>query len=147
MDCRFEAAWNGNNEKIKELTLATWGLQGERKPLQVTVQDEKGFTPFSIAMFRRHFDTASLVLGIANAQFKEPENSNTRRRYEIAEGSDYDSEDDGSDDDGSEGLNLSSQVIDEEYTYDNVASLQDSVGSNISGKNRRPMFDRHCGSV
>lgn len=102
----------------------------------MTVRDEKGFTPFAIAMYRRHFDSARLILGIADAQFKEPDN--TRRRYEIAgdseDDSEYGSEDDGSGDDDGDSLNILSRVVDETYTYDNVANLQDSVGSNVSGK-------------
>ncbi|KAL8827871.1 MAG: hypothetical protein Q9170_006840 [Blastenia crenularia] len=127
----FEAAWEGNDDKVKELTLASWGPKGDKKPLHVTTQDEKGFTPFAIAMCRRHFDTARLILGIADAQFKEPDHSNTKRRYEIAGGSDDDSEAGISADDDSDDLRLSSQVVDETYTYDNIATLQDSVGSNV----------------
>ncbi|KAL9594575.1 MAG: hypothetical protein Q9219_006959 [cf. Caloplaca sp. 3 TL-2023] len=132
----FEAAWEGRDEKIKELTLANWGPDSDKKPLRVAVQDEKGFTPFAIATYRRHFGTARLLLQVADAQFKEPNESNTKRRYELAGGSDdYDSEN--SDDTASEGgdsddLNISSKVVDETYTYDNVAALQDSVGSKIS---------------
>lgn len=117
--------------------MGNWGPDKERKPLQVAVQDEKGFTPFALATYRRHFQTAKLILGIADAQFKESDKGKSQRRYEIAADSVHESDDsevDGSDEDGSHGLEISSRLVDETYTYDNVAELQDSVGSKISGK-------------
>ncbi|KAL8726219.1 MAG: hypothetical protein Q9166_006844 [cf. Caloplaca sp. 2 TL-2023] len=127
----FEAAWEGNSDKIKSLTLAQWGPDNKMKPLQVSNTDAKGFTPFAIATYRRHFDTARTTLGIANAQFKEPEeNDLSRRRYTIASENEYpDSEDSDSDN-----LDITYDVVDETYTYDNVAALQESVGSTTSGK-------------
>ncbi|KAL8811822.1 MAG: hypothetical protein Q9200_001494 [Gallowayella weberi] len=125
----FEAAWDGNSDKIKALTLAHWGPENKMKPLQVSNQDAKGFTPFAIATYRRHFETAKLILGIANAQFKEDDgNDLSRRRYTIANDGEYsDSENSDSDD-----LDITYDVVDETYTYDNVAALQQSVGSTTS---------------
>ncbi|KAL8650578.1 MAG: hypothetical protein Q9210_003740 [Variospora velana] len=131
----FQAAWEGDNVRIRELTLAEWGPQKDRKPLHVAIQDHGGFTPFAIAMIRHHLETAKLLVGIANAQFKGSDDSRSQRRYEIAGGSDYDShnsEEDSSEEDGSEDLDISSRVVDETYTYDNIADLQNSVGSQVS---------------
>ncbi|KAL8780967.1 MAG: hypothetical protein Q9213_006218 [Squamulea squamosa] len=125
----FEAAWEGNNEKIKALTMAHWGPDKQMKPLQVSNADTKGFTPFSIAVYRRHFDTAKIILGIANAQFKEPEDNDfSRRRYTIASDNGYSD----SDDSDSDNLDIAYDVVDETYTYDNIAALQESVGSTKS---------------
>lgn len=134
---RFQAAWEGDNEKIKELTLAKWGPESDRKPLHVATQDGRGFTPFAIATVRRHLETAKMLLGIANAQFKDPDSSKNKRRYEISGANDYDDDDsdgDSSEDDSSDGLDISSNVVDDTYTYDNVAELQESVGSKVSGE-------------
>ncbi|KAL8970120.1 MAG: hypothetical protein Q9197_003977 [Variospora fuerteventurae] len=131
----FRAAWEGDNEKIRELTLAEWGPQKDRKPLHVATQDYGGFTPFAIAMIRHHLETAKLLVGIANAQFKESDGSKSQRRYEIAGGSDYDnynSEEDNSEEENSEDLNICSRVVDQTYTYDNIVDLQNSVGSQVS---------------
>lgn len=49
-DHRFEAAWEGDIEKIKALTIVHWGPDGKMKPLQVSNRDERGFTPFAIAL-------------------------------------------------------------------------------------------------
>ncbi|KAL8715453.1 MAG: hypothetical protein Q9220_000787 [cf. Caloplaca sp. 1 TL-2023] len=125
----FEAAWEGDNDQIKKLTLAHWGPDEKMKPLQVTISDSKGFTPFVLAVYRRHYETAKLLLGITNAQFKEPEDK-ARRRYKIASENEYSASED--DDDDSEHLDLSFDVVDETYTYDNIAELQDSIGSKIS---------------
>ncbi len=106
----------------------------------MAVQDEKGFTPFALATYRRHFQTARLILGIADAQFKESDKSKSQRRYEIAADSVQESDDSEdskgyiSEEDDSDGLEISSRVVDETYTYENVAELQDSVGSKKSGK-------------
>ncbi|KAL8950980.1 MAG: hypothetical protein Q9222_003014 [Ikaeria aurantiellina] len=123
----FEAAWEGDNENIKKLTLAHWGPDKKMKPLQATISDSKGFTPFALAVYRRHFQTAKLLLGIANAQFKEPDD-NARRRYTIASEDEYSE----SEDDDDEHLDLSYNVVDETYTYDNIAELQDSISSKTS---------------
>ncbi|KAL9581294.1 MAG: hypothetical protein Q9212_003986, partial [Teloschistes hypoglaucus] len=126
----FEAAWSGKNDKIKELTLAKWGPDGKHKPLQASVQDSMGFTAFAIAMYRRRFETAKLLLGIVDAQFLEPDKEKAKRRYLMRqEDSEYD---ESTDEDSDEGLDISSEVVDDTYTYDNVAALQDTVGSSVS---------------
>ena len=95
----------------------------------VAVQDSKGFTPFAIAMYRRHFDVARAILQIANVQFKGSDEGFRRRRYTVADGgSDYDFEGD------EDELRISSQIVDETFTFDNVAALKQSVGSQVSGK-------------
>lgn len=106
----------------------------------MATQDEKGFTIFVIATFRGHFETARLILSIADAQFKGWDNTKVQRRYEIAgtmnddsEGEE-DEEDDSSADGNSDNLDISSRVIDDTYTYDNIAELQDAVDSKVSGK-------------
>lgn len=126
---RFEAAWEGSTAQIKRLTLANWGPEEKNNPLMVTTQDSKGFTPFAIAIYRRHFEVAKMILEIANVQFKDSDDGSTRRRYTMADNySDADSgEEDGD-------LGISSQVVDETYTLDNIAALKQSVGSKVSGK-------------
>ncbi|KAL8731242.1 MAG: hypothetical protein Q9181_004356 [Wetmoreana brouardii] len=124
----FEAAWEGKNDKIKELTLAKWGPESRNKPLQVSTQDSEGFTPFAIAMYRRHFESAKLLLRIADVQFKEPDKR--KQRYVIGSEDEYD--DSADEDSDSDVLDIASEVVDDVYTYDNVTALQDSVGSSVS---------------
>ncbi|KAL8671283.1 MAG: hypothetical protein Q9168_004223 [Polycauliona sp. 1 TL-2023] len=127
----FEAAWEGDIEQIKALTLAPWGPDLKMKPLHVSTADAKGFTPFAIALYRRHFATAKTIIGIANAQFKDPEDDNhSQRRYAIAS----EDESSNSDDSDSDNLDITYEIVDNTYSYDNVAALQESVGSRISEK-------------
>lgn len=93
----------------------------------VSVQDLKGFTPFTIAIYRRHFEVAETILEIANVQYKGSDDETRRRRYTIA---DNDSEVYDSDED--DALGISSRVVDETYTFDNIAVLKQSVGSQVS---------------
>ena len=95
----------------------------------MTTRDSKGFTPFHIALYRRHYGAAKVLLEIANAQFKDPEGNTSRRRYTVAEtDSDYSSDTDEDD------LGISSQLVDETFTIDNIAALRQTVGSRWSGK-------------
>lgn len=125
----FEAAWSGDIDEVKQLTLANWGPEKDNTPLMVTVQDSKGFTPFVIAMYRRHLGLARTILEIANAQFKGSDEDTPRRRYTLAE-----AESDDSCDSDEDELGLSSQIVDETFTIDNIAALGQSVGSKVSGK-------------
>lgn len=95
----------------------------------ITVRDSKGFTPFALAMYRRHFEVAKALLGIASVQFKAPDEDSPRRRYAMAEeGSDYSSESDEDD------LGISSRIMDETFAFDNIAALkQQPLGSKVSG--------------
>ena len=125
----FEAAWIGDVPKIKELTLTSWGSDQKQNPLSVATQDSRGFTPLAIAIYRRHFDVAKILLEIADFQYRAPEKDPELRRYRInEEDSDVDSEA------GDNDIAISSEVVDETYTIDNIASLQQSVGSKSSGR-------------
>ncbi len=123
---------------IKQLALANWGPGLDKSPLMVTVQDSKGFTPFALAMYQRHFEAAKLLLEISNAQFKGSDEDLPRRHYTMAEeGSDYSSSDEGD-------LKISSQIMDETFTFDNIAALRQSVGSKVSGKLDVVSLARKC---
>ena len=125
---RFEAAWQGNLDKIKELTLANWGPD-LNDPLHVATQDSHGFTPFALALYRRHFDVAKHIVEIANLQYKDAK-EDKRKRYTIKTG--YSDDEDEFPEDN-EDYEISSEVIDETYTFENVAALRKSAGSKISG--------------
>lgn len=124
----FQAAWDGDLATIKELTLGPWGPDKQYAPLHVTTVDGKGFSSFAIAVYRQHPAAAKVILEIANAQFRGTEEG-PKKRYAIAdEDSEYDSEDADSDD-----LGLSAEIVDDNYTVDNVAELKKSVASKVSG--------------
>ena len=73
------------------------GSGQKHNPLSVPTQDKKGFTPFVIAVYRRHLDLARTVLDIADAQH-ELKKDNLNRQYTIADSEGEDISDDASDD-------------------------------------------------
>ena len=105
----------------------------------MTNRDSKGFTPFHIAVYRRHYGAAKVLLEIANAQFKDPDENTSGRRYTIAEAnSGYSSDTD------EDGLGISSQLVDETFTIENIAALRQTVGSRWSGKSSVCSWPRKC---
>ncbi|KAH8995819.1 hypothetical protein EDB86DRAFT_3243523 [Lactarius hatsudake] len=79
-DGLYEACWKGDNASIRELCLPRQVAEGE-EPIQIVVQTTApsdsvgsliGWTPFLVALHRRHWGTARLVLAIAIAQYQPP---------------------------------------------------------------------------
>ena len=84
----FEACWTGDNKTIEELCLPSSRTDTSPTPLQITVQSEQynlsgdfayrqdmdgTYTPFGAAVTARKWSTAKLILGIAAAQYKKPD--------------------------------------------------------------------------
>ncbi|KAF8260330.1 hypothetical protein EI94DRAFT_1780506 [Lactarius quietus] len=73
----YEACWNGDNASIQELCLPKQVAEG-KEPIQIVVQTTTatapyhylGWTPLTVAVHRRHWNTARLVLAIATAQYQ-----------------------------------------------------------------------------
>ncbi|KAL3462436.1 hypothetical protein BJX64DRAFT_140139 [Aspergillus heterothallicus] len=125
----FEAAWSGDIESIKSLTLSTWGPNKDFTPLEIGATDYHRFSPFSIAVLRGHLSTAKAILTIATAQYKN-DNQQKKTRYRMTEY--QDSDDDSYDSDAdSEEIRLESHVIDTEFTVENVGEVKKQVESNI----------------
>lgn len=94
----YEACWTGDNASIQELCLPKDIKEGT-EPIQISVQTTClhdsfafltgmltnilqvdlsntsiiGWTPLLVALYRRHWETARLVLTIATAQYQPPE--------------------------------------------------------------------------
>ncbi|KAF8265333.1 hypothetical protein EI94DRAFT_356458 [Lactarius quietus] len=78
----YEACWTGDNASIRELCLPKH-LEEGKEPIQIVVQTTNacnsfqvappGWTPFFVALHRRHWDTARLILAIAKAQYQPPD--------------------------------------------------------------------------
>lgn len=77
----FDAAWAGNNEKIEELCLPKEKTPVSQSILQVSVKAQfgtgdhygAGITPLLIAALAGHWETSRLILAIAAAQYKKPD--------------------------------------------------------------------------
>ncbi|KKY16671.1 putative ankyrin repeat protein [Phaeomoniella chlamydospora] len=137
----FEAAWEGDGETVKYLTMGPWKLEQDRavcdkassdetmqSPLQVAVQDDRGFSPFSLALFRRHFTLARLIFEIAIAQY-QPNDDDARYRYSLQpldEGDDYPSDEDDED------VNIYSGLANGIFTVEDVGALGKAVQSKTS---------------
>ncbi|OJJ49761.1 hypothetical protein ASPZODRAFT_1024550 [Penicilliopsis zonata CBS 506.65] len=122
----FEAAWCGDLDTIKTLTLGpnVHHTKDKRQLLEIGITDSRYFSPFSIAVVRGHLDVAKAILVIANAQYKPPENKKISK-YD-AYVSDY--EDESEDDE----LNINQQTISDKFTIDNIGEIKAHVESNIS---------------
>ncbi|KAI9925755.1 hypothetical protein MW887_005561 [Aspergillus wentii] len=114
----YEAAWNGDLDTIKSLTLGLWafGPKKDNSPLQINVQDSCGSSPFSIALLRGHQGVARGIIDIAKSQYKPKEAR--EKRYKMEEGSDDESEDD---------VNVIGEDVDDEFTVDNIGEVDTEV--------------------
>ncbi|KAL5531740.1 hypothetical protein ACEPAG_4617 [Sanghuangporus baumii] len=109
-DTLYEACWTGDNARIQELCLPRRSNKSDKPPLRITVMTEEerskdGYTPLSVAIIARKWDTARVILSIAEAQYK-PKDEITNKQINIGdivvdvdEGSDYHSTICGSDED------------------------------------------------
>ncbi|KAK0733485.1 hypothetical protein B0T26DRAFT_669889 [Lasiosphaeria miniovina] len=125
----FEAAWAGDLERIKTFTLTTWDEYKIEAPLKIAVysQNQGSHTPFSLAFFRGHLNVAKAILEITQAQYSPDEKRKTRLRME---------QDDDCGDDESVGSNdseprLYSEIVDNEFTIENVGQVSMKVKSDV----------------
>ncbi|KAL9113514.1 MAG: hypothetical protein Q9227_002251 [Pyrenula ochraceoflavens] len=121
----FEAAWEGDIQTIKSLTLSS--PKQLKKPLQITVRDLRGFSPFSIAILRNHKACAKAIADIATVQYK-PEEKADRIRYRF-QPADNDDENSSSNEDGVE---IYKELVDEDFTVTDIGALANEVKSSVS---------------
>ncbi|KAK4105306.1 ankyrin [Parathielavia hyrcaniae] len=129
----FNAAWTGDLETIKKLTLTSWDDAKEEAPLKIAVH-EHGNNPFSLAFSRGHFHVAKAVLEIAQAQYAPEEKPKARYRMQAAdEESEYSDDDSDCSDDGSvqsdSGPRIYREILGGQYTIDNVGQVSMKVNS------------------
>lgn len=119
---RFEAAWIGDLDKIKALTLASWDPDNNEPPLLVAVQDPNT-TPFLLAYFRGHHDMAKAILEIAQAQYTVKEEPSRLYRMQddaMIEGVDNESEPD-----------IYGEIVDQPSTIEDVGQVSMQVKSHV----------------
>ncbi|KAJ5371091.1 uncharacterized protein N7496_007183 [Penicillium cataractarum] len=122
----FEAAWNGNLDTIKSLTLCMWGPAKDQLPLRMSQVDASGLTCLHILILRGHLRVAKAILQILRVQYKVKE-PKARRHFEMDLDSDGESDD--------EGLNIVGHIVDEQFTYENVGEVASQVESEVSPRN------------
>lgn len=124
----FEAAWCGDLDKIKALTLVSWDPENNEPPLQIAVNDRSN-SPFSLAYMRGHLDVAKAILEIAQAQYVPEDKPVTRYRMQTSEEEDEEDEDDSMDDDDEP--RIQGEIVDEQFTIDNIGQVSMQVKSRI----------------
>ncbi|KAI1269144.1 ankyrin repeat protein [Xylariaceae sp. FL1019] len=124
----FEAAWSGDLDKIRSLTLASWDSEGQEPPLNVTVNDRKDSTAFSLAFLKGHFDVAEAILEIAQAQWAPREDE--KAVFKIKEHDDDEKEAD-SDSDGGSDVQVYKEIINDKFTIDNIGQVSMQVKNHI----------------
>ncbi|CAG7956753.1 unnamed protein product [Penicillium nalgiovense] len=125
----FEAAWNGDIDTIKTLTLGMWGSLNDQAPLEIAVTDKQGLSALSISIMRGHFAVAKAIIKILHVQYKVKE-PRGRKRFEIdVDGCSDDSDD--SDEENDE-LKIVSDIVDDTFTHENIGEVSSQVESNTS---------------
>lgn len=126
----FEAAWIGDLEAIKSLTLAPWGPDEKEPPLKLAVTDLARNSPFSLAFLKGHFDTAKAILEIAQAQWSPTEEE--KARFRLAKPKDeeesYEESDAGDSDSEPE---IYKEIINDRFTIDNIGQVSMQVKSTV----------------
>ncbi|KZL88206.1 ankyrin repeat protein [Colletotrichum incanum] len=130
----FEAAWSGDVEKIKSLTLQAWGKDQEEPPLKISVNDSKDNTPFSLAYLRGHHDVASAILEITMAQYAPEDQEATRYKLDTGHSDDDDDEDDETYESGADSTDdpkIISEIVDKKFTIENIGQVSMQVKSTV----------------
>ncbi|TVY75886.1 Uncharacterized protein LSUE1_G007435 [Lachnellula suecica] len=123
----FGAAWSGDLETIKAMTLAPWGEEDSLNPaLKVAVQDSNGFSPFSVAMLSGHHDVAKKIIEICVAQYHKDDNKTYRERWNLRTS---DSDDDSDDDEDLPPI--FSELVSDTFTVDNLGEISNVVKSDV----------------
>ena len=120
----FQACWDADLSTIKELTLAIW--DEDQSPLKIAVTDSLNFSPFSIAVLRKHFDVAKAVLEVAHAQYAPEEKLGAKHTLQAVDEDQSDAE--GSEDD----FEIYAEIIDDRFTVENIGEVQNQVKSNVT---------------
>ncbi|KAI3549731.1 hypothetical protein CABS01_12565 [Colletotrichum abscissum] len=125
----FEAAWAGDLEKIKSLTLQAWGKDQAEPPLKMAVNDSKDNTPFSLAYLRGHHDVAHAILEIVMAQYAPEDRDAMRYKLDTGGPEDKDDEDYESDAASNDDPKIISEIVDKKFTIENIGQVSMQVKS------------------
>ncbi|KZV73630.1 ankyrin [Peniophora sp. CONT] len=127
-DTLYEAIWTGDNKGIQQLCVT------DEEPIQIAVMatnahphgdiwpGRQGYTPLMVAIERKHWDTAKLILSIAAAQHKKPDEEAS---YNANEGlSDDDSE--------SESMDIDEESEPEPISFTDIAARPSLIQCRVS---------------
>lgn len=120
----FKAIWRGAPEDaslVKELALGPTGEGKSKLPaLRISVADHQGYTTLWLALYRRNWDMARLIVAIVNEQYEPPNKSSKEKRY-VLECSSQTPNDE-----------IKMDVFTTEFTIENIGAKRDLVKSSFS---------------
>lgn len=130
----MEAAWAGDLDRIKELTLQAWGEEKDQAPLKIVITDNTYNSPFSLAFLHGRYDVARAILEIVKAQWSAPDKDEVRYRMKQEQRDDdeecYSDEDDSEESDSEP--QIVSQVVDKNFTIDDLGQVSMQVKSHTT---------------
>lgn len=120
----FEAIWRGAPEDaslVKELALGPTGEGKSKLPaLRISVADHQGYTTLWLALYRRNWDMARLIVAIVNEQYEPPNKSSKEKRY-VLECSSQTPNDE-----------ITMDTFTTEFTIENIGAKRDLVKCSLS---------------
>ncbi|KAK2799263.1 hypothetical protein FQN50_008539 [Emmonsiellopsis sp. PD_5] len=120
----FQAAWEGDIQKVKLLTAEKKASSKSHSSLQLTAADKvRSLDPFAIAVVRGHYDLARTILrDVENQQVQKDAKKQGRKVYQVVVDNDIESDagSEGETDTDSEGVGVRFDVVDEQQTIDDV---------------------------
>ncbi|PGH35322.1 hypothetical protein GX50_01786 [[Emmonsia] crescens] len=122
----FQAAWDGDIRKVKQLSTESNTRKNSRSALLLTaVNKERRVDIFTIAVARGHLELAKDILQVVEAHQPEPYTEKSSRKvYEVVVDSDSDASSYESDSEAAgsdnEGVRVRFDVIDDQQTIDDV---------------------------
>jgi ankyrin repeat protein len=130
----FQAAWDGELDTIKSLTLAPWGPENDKTPLKVAVTDGLDQSPLTLAILRGHFGIARGIVEIAYAQYA-PNEKKEKARYRVGFVGDEENYDEDMDAASNvfdtNAFQVRKEVVNDVFTFD-IGEAAASVKSKIS---------------
>ncbi|KAK0126771.1 hypothetical protein ONS95_008352 [Cadophora gregata] len=131
----FDAAWDNDLDTLKAMTLAPWTwVEGSplEGPLKIAISDGNGFSPFSIAVLRGHYDLARKIVEISMAQYHKDDGISSRKRWTMRnDDSDDEYDSDDSYEDDHEHLPIYAELVSDKFTVDNLGEVSNIVKSNV----------------
>ncbi|CAH0046774.1 unnamed protein product [Clonostachys solani] len=123
---RMEAAWAGDVERLRALTLHPLGPNKDQAPLKISVLDSQSNNAFSLAFLRGHFEAAKVVLEIVKSQWAPQEQP--KMQYKMREDAEDDEEDDEMSEDENE-LQIVGEKANGKTTIDDIGVVSMVVTS------------------
>ncbi|CAI6095948.1 unnamed protein product [Clonostachys chloroleuca] len=128
----FEAAWKGDANTVKSLTLHERddGEEGKLPPLLISTTDSWGLNVFTIAVVKNNLTLAQIILDITAAQYV-PEGSQKapKRRFRIRGAEDASDYDEDEEQYGGNDILLTSELVDDDFTIEDLGALSASAGT------------------